>query len=270
MNWKLSRISIPVFDLEKSKNFYNLLLNDKTSNNENLDTDEECFVFGGDIELRLYKLKNELGKDNILQSRRTFPTIALNELDLITKDLDKNNINYSFNKSRHSIMLQEPGLNYIELVEKDQTTQLPQKDFNYIWNFHHINLECYDVRLSVNFLNKNFNMTEGEWLAPPELGDVNINPNQLAIFNLDNNHSGIHINKADFLFSWRNKFIHNPTIGGHPAFNIKDINQFLIKLEKLEIPFTDAKVYAMPDIHQVYLFDPNANIIEINQNIRKT
>ena len=40
MNWKLSRISIPVFDLEKSKNFYNFLLNDKTSNNENLDTDE--------------------------------------------------------------------------------------------------------------------------------------------------------------------------------------------------------------------------------------
>ena len=36
------------------------------------------------------------------------------------------------------------------------------------------------------------------------------------------------------------------------------------------MPFTDAKVYAMPDIHQVYLFDPNANIIEINQNIRKT
>ena len=40
MNWKLSRISIPVFDLEKSKNFYNFLLNDKTSNNENLDNDE--------------------------------------------------------------------------------------------------------------------------------------------------------------------------------------------------------------------------------------
>ena len=33
-------------------------------------------------------------------------------------------------------MLQETGLNYIELVEKDQSTQLPQKDFNYIWNYH--------------------------------------------------------------------------------------------------------------------------------------
>ena len=89
MNWKLSRISIPVFDLEKSKKFYNFLLNDKTSNNKNLDTDEECLVSGGDIELRLYKLKNELGKHNILQSRRTFPTIALNELDLIIKNWEK-------------------------------------------------------------------------------------------------------------------------------------------------------------------------------------
>ena len=267
MNWKLSRISIPVFDLEKSKNFYNFLLNDKTSNNKNLDTDEECFVFGGDIELRLYKLKNELGKDNILQSRRTFPTIALNELDLITKDLDKNNINYSFNKSRHSIMLQEPGLNYIELVEKDQTTQLPQKDFNYIWNFHHINLECYDVRSSANFISQYLKMKEGTWKAPIELGEVNIKSNQLAIFNLDDNHSGIHINKADFTFSSRNNFIHNPTIGGHPALNIKDIKLFLKKLKSSGIAVTDAKIYAMPNIHQVYFFDPNANIIEVNQNI---
>ena len=75
-------------------------------------------------------------------------------------------------------MLQEPGLNYIELVEKDQTTQLSQKDFNYIWKFHHINLECYDVRLSVSFLNKNFNMKEGKWLAAPELEGVNINAKQ--------------------------------------------------------------------------------------------
>ena len=30
---------------------------------------------------------------------------------------------------------------------------------------------------------------------------------------------------------------------------------------------SDAKVYAMPNIYQIYLFDPNANVIEINQNV---
>ena len=48
MNWKLSRISIPVFDLETSKTFYNSILNNQTKNNHHhLDTDEECFISGG-------------------------------------------------------------------------------------------------------------------------------------------------------------------------------------------------------------------------------
>jgi hypothetical protein len=91
--------------------------------------------------------------------------------------------------------------------------------------------------------------------------------NQLAIFPLDKNYSAIHINKADFTFGWRNKFIHNPTIGGHPAFNINDIKAFIKKLKSANIHYSDAKVYAIPNIHQIYLFDPNANVIEINQNV---
>ena len=84
MNWKLSRISIPVFDLETSKTFYNSILNNQTKNNHHhhLDTDEECFISGGNIDLRLYKLKNEVSNNYILQSRRTFPTLAFNNLDL--------------------------------------------------------------------------------------------------------------------------------------------------------------------------------------------
>ena len=267
MNWKVSRISIPVFDLEKSKIFYNYLLNNQTKDNYQLDTNDECFISGGDIELRLYKLKNEVSKKNG-QSRRTFPTLALSDLNLVIKNLDNNDIDYSYNKSEKIITFQEPGLNYIELTNSEPSRNLNTNKHNVLWNFHHINLECYDVRQSVNFFKNNLKMEEGKWKAPLELGDVNIDRNQLSIFNLDNNHSGIHINKADFLFSWRNKFVHNPTIGGHPAFNIKDINTFLTKLESSKIAFTDAKVYAMPNIHQVYLFDPNANIIEINQNIK--
>ena len=100
MNWKLSRISIPVFDLETSKTFYNFILNNQTKNNNHhhLDTDEECFISGGDIDLRLYKLKNEVSNNYILQSRRTFPTLAFNNLDLIVKDLERDGINFSLNK----------------------------------------------------------------------------------------------------------------------------------------------------------------------------
>ena len=268
MKWKISKISIPVFDIEKSKKFYDFLLcnetNDKKNNRKSLD---ECFIYGGDIELRLYKLKNEIGNNGTSQSRRTYPTLSISNLDLIIKKLDEDGIAYSNNKLNNSIIIQEPGLNYLELINLDTKIKSKKRNINNTWNFHHINLECYDVRASVNFFKKYLKFIEGKWKAPVELGKVNINPNQLSIFNLDDNHSGIHINKADFTFSWRNNFIHNPTIGGHPAFNIRDIKLLAKRLQKHDVPLTDAKVYAMPNIHQVYLFDPNSNIVEINQNI---
>ena len=270
MKWKTSKISIPVFDLEKSKKFYDFLLcNETCDKKNNRETLDECFISGGDIELRLYKLKNDVGNNGVLQSRRTYPTLAISNLDLIIKKLDEDRIAYSINKLNNSIIVQETGLNYIELINLETPMKLSKRKENNLWNFHHINLECYDVRSSVNFISQYLKMKEGTWKAPIELGKVNINPNQLAIFNLDENHSGVHINKADYTFSWRNKFMHNPTIGGHPAFNVKDIKTFIAKLKTHEIPFTDAKVYAMPNVHQVYLFDPNANIIEINQNVKK-
>jgi catechol 2,3-dioxygenase-like lactoylglutathione lyase family enzyme len=268
MKWGVSKVSIPVFDLEESINFYNFILgNDIETKINDVDFLDEYYICGGNIELRLYKLKNELSNNHSSQSRRTFPTLAINNLDLIVKSLKDDGINYSINKHDQSIIIQEPGLNFIELINLETSKKISNKEENNKWNFHHINLECYDVRSSVNFVSQYLKMKEGAWKAPFELGKVNIKPNQLAIFNLDNNHSGIHINKADFTFSWRNNFMHNPTIGGHPAFNVKDIKLFLKKLKSSDIAVTDAKIYAMPNIHQIYFFDPSANIIEVNQNI---
>jgi hypothetical protein len=268
MKWGVSKVSIPVFDLEGSINFYNFILgNDIETKIDDVDFLDEYYICGGNIELRLYKLKNELSNNQTSQSRRTFPTLAFNNLDLILKSLKNDGINYSINEHDKSIIIQEPGLNFIELINLETSKKISYREENNKWNFHHINLECYDVRSSVNFISQYLKMREDAWKAPIELGKVNIKPNQLAIFNLDGNHSGIHINKADFTFSWRNNFIHNPTIGGHPAFNVKDIKLFIKKLKSSDIAVTNAKIYAMPNIHQIYFFDPSGNIIEVNQNI---
>ena len=272
MNWNIARLSIPVFDLEKSSQFYNFLLNDKEFNNNTRAGETEYFLSGGNIELKLYQLTNNLKVPLEHQSRRTFPSLFINNLSLIIENLKKNKVNFiikKYNESEaiNSIILQDSSLNYIELVDLIHKLDKSNNKSNLLWNFHHVNLECYDVRSSVDFIAKNLNIKEGTWKAPIELGKVNIASNQLAIFPLDDNHSGVHINKADFTFSWRNKFIHNPTIGGHPAFSVKNIKAFIKKLKKANIPYTDAKVYAMPNIHQIYLFDPNANIVEINQNV---
>ena len=264
MNWDISKISVPVFDIKKSKEFYDLILNDNKSNLNNIENEDECFIENGDCELKLYKLKHNWE----IQSRRTFPTILVKDLEQKINLLKKNKINFkTLDKKSNTILIQETSLNFVELgdIVEFKKTNLCQENLK--WKFHHMNLESYDVRGSVNFFDYYLNINEGSWKAPEKIGDVNINKNQLAILPLNKNFGGMHINQADFTFSWRNKFIHNPTIGGHPAFSIKNIQQFIDKLKKHKIPFTDAKIYAMPNIYQVYLYDPNANVIEINQSI---
>ena len=64
MKWGVSKVSIPVFDLEESINFYNFILgNDIETKINDIDFLDEYYVCGGNIELRLYKLKNELSNN---------------------------------------------------------------------------------------------------------------------------------------------------------------------------------------------------------------
>ena len=39
------------------------------------------------------------------------------------------------------------------------------------------------------------------------------------------------------------------------------------RMDDAGILYSDAKVYAMPGMHQIYVYDPNTNMIEINQYV---
>ena len=84
---------------------------------------------------------------------------------------------------------------------------------------------------------------------------------------MSNNNRGLHVIKPDDGFGYRNNFAHNPSIGGHPAFTIKDLASLKAKLDEGNILYSDAKVYAMPGFHQIYLYDINANMLEVNQAV---
>ena len=87
------------------------------------------------------------------------------------------------------------------------------------------------------------------------------------ILPLSNNNRGLHVIKPDEGFGWRNNFAHNPSIGGHPAFTVKDLSALKKRLDNEDILYSDAKVYAMPGFHQIYLYDINANMLEVNQAV---
>ena len=61
MNWNVSRVSIPVFDLKKTVEFFNYILNkDDGISPQKKGNEHEHFILGGNIELKLFKLKNQL------------------------------------------------------------------------------------------------------------------------------------------------------------------------------------------------------------------
>ena len=278
MNWTILNVSIPVHDLDKSKQFYEMLIG-SAQNSEILyqplfDNEENIFFGRQGFGLRLFKPKPDLLVSNYIQSRRSYISILVENIDKIKINLDKDNINYIFknaNKqnSLKSLLVQEPSLNLIQFIENSSgvNDNINGWDMDLDWGVHHMNLESLDVRKSIDFFCNVVGMTEGKWVAPVNKGDFSIDPSELAILPLSNNNRGLHVIKPDEGFGWRNNFAHNPSIGGHPAFTVKDLSALKKRLDNEDILYSDAKVYAMPGFHQIYLYDINANMLEVNQAV---
>ena len=276
MNWKILNISIPVKDIKKSKEFYEMLLGKQADSDDiyrNIFKNKDDYFFGKNgFGLRLFKPKPDLLVDADIQSRRSFVTILVSDIVTITKNLKEKGFKYKFDddKDYKRLLVQEPSLNLIQFVENDNllTNGLDGYSFGLEWGIHHMNLESLDVRESVKFFSEIIGFSEGKWIAPEKKGDFSIDPRELSIFPISNDNKGLHIIKPDDGFGYRNSFAHNPSIAGHPAFTVKSLTALIQKLEDKNILFSDAKVYAMPGFHQIYLYDINANMLEINQAVK--
>ena len=276
MNWKILNVSIPVKNLEKSKDFYNALL-DNNLEDKNFykkffeKSDDDIFLGEGGFGLRLYKPKNDLELNGTVQSRRTYVTLIIDDFDLVLKKLKEKNHKFVYKdvENFERILIQEPSLNLLQLIKVNEILNQNYDEFikKSNWYIHHMNLESLDVRESVSFISNFLNLKEGRWIAPKNKGDFSIDPKELSIFPMSSQNKGLHIIKPDDGFGFRNDFAHNPSIAGHPAFTVKNVNEVMHKLDKLEILFSNAKVYAMPGFHQIYLYDINANMLEINQEV---
>ena len=278
MNWTILNVSIPVHDLEKSKEFYQMLLGFEEDLEELyqplFDNEESVFLGIKGFGLRLFKPKPDLQVSNNIQSRRSFVTLLVESVDNIKRNLEAKNINFKLNdfgneKPFKSIFVQEPSLNLMHFVENKNgfNDNLNGWNMGLDWGIHHMNLESLNVRDSIDFFCDIIGMKEGKWVAPVNKGDFSIDPSELAILPLSNNNRGLHVIKPDDGFGYRNNFAHNPSIGGHPAFTINDLSNLTARLDKEKILYSDAKVYAMPGFHQIYLYDINANMLEINQAV---
>lgn len=133
------------------------------------------------------------------------------------------------------------------------------------WMLHHVNLPALSVRETKSFLQDVIGLLEGRWIYPDRPGDLHHDEDSIAYFGTENR--GLHVVRSIISFASDNGFMHNPTIGGHFAISVPDLSAVKSKLEAAGIPYSDAGVYAMNGVHQIYVYDPSFNMIEVNQTV---
>ena len=101
-------------------------------------------------------------------------------------------------------------------------------------------------------------------IYPDTMGELHHDERSIAYFGIENR--GIHVVRSIPTFARDNGFIHNPTIGGHfRDQRVTNLDAIMQRLRDANIAFSDAGVYAMAGVHQIYCYDPSYNMIEINQ-----
>ena len=107
MNWKILNVSIPVKNLEVSKDFYNKLLNNELEDklfykNFFEDYNDDIFLGEGGFGIRLYIPKQDLEFNGTIQSRRTYITLIIENFDLVLRKLSEKNIKFIHKKNNGS------------------------------------------------------------------------------------------------------------------------------------------------------------------------
>lgn len=131
------------------------------------------------------------------------------------------------------------------------------------WMLHHVNVPAHDVKGTAAFLRDVVGLPEGKWIYPERAGELHHDDESIAYFGIENR--GLHVVRSIPTFALDNGFAHNPTIGGHFALSVPDIDDVMDRLKEAAILYSDAGIYAMAGIHQVYCYDPSFNVVEVNE-----
>lgn len=290
MRWTIHHVNLPAVDVRRSADFYGRIVGLPSGEWTYPPADEmgqihhnedSIAYFGtGNRGLHIVRPIPTFSTDNGFHHNPTIGghvAITIPDIETLKKRLDAAGVVYSdagcyAMRGVHQVYVYDPSMNVVEfnqIVEGPDTPAdghpQPWED-DWGWSIHHVNLEAIDVRASATFLSETCGLEEGVWTFPPaeQTGKVSADPAELTIFPLMAGNRGLHLIRPDPAFGHDNGFVHNPSIGGHPALMVPDIDAVKHRLDADDILYSDAGVYAMPGIHQIYVYDPSMNLIEIN------
>lgn len=136
------------------------------------------------------------------------------------------------------------------------------------WRIHHVNLPTFDMERTVKFFEDVLGSSRTDFpAAQGTRATVNVDADHVARLVSADGSSEIHIAspRQDFTFQ-QDARIH-PTIRGHIAIEVDDLDAVRARLRQLGVPFDDPGEWAYRGLSQLYVWDPFMNVIEINQRV---
>jgi catechol 2,3-dioxygenase-like lactoylglutathione lyase family enzyme len=132
-----------------------------------------------------------------------------------------------------------------------------------MWSIHHVNLAAPRLDRTRWFLSELVGLPEDPRTRPDATHTVGIaRPGEVAYFGGEGR--GIHAARPSATFPRVRGLLHNPTIGGHVAITVGNLDVVAARLDRASIAWSDAGVRSLPGVHQLYVHDPSFNLIEFN------
>ena len=132
---------------------------------------------------------------------------------------------------------------------------------------HHINLCSTNVKAMDRFYRDVLTLGDEE---PSELPPLNQDKDLVGdVSFVTDGAIQMHLTPKDVLNSFKSGQVVNPLERGHIAYRTDDIEAFMKHLDEQAVPYSDWGSDAVKGWHQVFFYDPDGNVIEVHQIVRK-
>lgn len=191
----------------------------------------------------------------------------VDDIEELKSRLDKHNVPYSdFGewsiKGWYQIFLYDPDGNVLEVQQVNTEPANHQSDIQ----LHHRNFSTNKVEEMTAFYRDVLGLTEktevisGSRILNDYSGETR--------FLEDENGNQIHIAKKDLLNGHKTGHYVNPLVNGHLAFRVNDIEKVKERLKVSGVAYSDMGEWAIEGWYQIFLYDPDGNVIEL-QAVKK-
>ena len=131
---------------------------------------------------------------------------------------------------------------------------------NLNWSLHHVNINAVDLKASLHFYAMILGMNGANVITTRANEKVDS-----VTFTNGSDVRGLHLCTPD-LSPQFTKLPINPTVGGHFAINVPDIEAVRRRLDAAGIVYSAPPYgWAMRELKQIYVYDPSLNVVEINE-----